>query len=259
MTLIDVERDRAVATVTVDNPPANAMGRDVLTALKDAAAELARDRGVRSVVLTGTGDKAFLAGADISEFQALLEGGTTDIAEFTRWSSSVFSAWQALPQPLIIAAQSSALGGGLEMALVGDVIYLDENARVGLPEVRLGLIPGGGGTQRLARRVGAANAKQLMFLGTALNAQDALALGLVDHVSAAGNALADARALAHKIAAMPAVAVQALKRCVDGAPTELAAGLEHERTAFLDVFASDDFREGYTAFLEKRKPEFSHR
>jgi enoyl-CoA hydratase/carnithine racemase len=155
--------------------------------------------------------------------------------------------------------QANALGGGLEMALVCDLIVVDATARLGLPEVKLGLIPGGGGTQRLTRRVGAASAKRLMLLGSAVGADEALRLGLADVVAARGSARDTALQLAGQLAASPAVAVQSIKRCVDGpGMDDLSAGLERERREFIRVFGSADFREGYTAFLEKRRPEFTH-
>jgi enoyl-CoA hydratase len=145
------------------------------------------------------------------------------------------------------------------MALVCDLIVLDAEARVGLPEVKLGLIPGGGGTQRLARRIGSAAAKRLIMLGSLLDAERAVSCGVVDVVAPAGTAREEALGIAARIAAQPAVAVQAIKRAVDAsAGPDLARGLEAERQAFLAAFASADFTEGYTAFLEKRRPVFSH-
>jgi enoyl-CoA hydratase len=161
---------------------------------------------------------------------------------------------------VIAAVQANAMGGGLEFALVCDLIVLDAEARAGLPEVRLGLIPGGGGTQRLRERVGAARAKRMMMLGSALSAEEALACGLVDLIAAAGKALLDAHELAGRVAMMPAVAVEAIKRAVDEPGYDaLQRGLASERSRFADAFASEDFREGYSAFLAKRRPQFVHR
>jgi enoyl-CoA hydratase len=260
MSVLTLARDRGVTTVTVDAPPVNAMGSEVLSALHAVARDLEADAQARAIVLTGTGDKAFMAGADITEFNDLLAKGREGIEAYTAWTAEIFAAWRRLPQPVIAAAQANALGGGLEMAMVCDVIVLDEGARVGLPEVRLGLIPGGGGTQRLAARVGAAHAKRLMMLGAALTAVEARELGVVDIVAPAGTALETATALALRLAELPALAVQAIKQVVD-APQgpDLGAGLQAEREAFMRVFASADFREGYTAFLEKRAPAFAHR
>ncbi|WP_447643401.1 enoyl-CoA hydratase/isomerase family protein [Nocardioides zeae] len=256
---VAVEVVDGVATVTVDSPPVNAMGTAVLGGLGDAAAALAGDEGVRAVVLTGTGAKAFMAGADIEEFESVLAapGG---MAAHAAWAGGVLAAWADLPQPLIAAVQASAVGGGLEIALAADLVVADPSARFGLPEVKLGLIPGGGGTQRLPRRVGTARALRMMLLGTVVRADEALATGLVDEVTEPGEALAVAQALATRIAAMPRVAVQALKRCVDpDLAADLGAAVAEERRIFLEVAASADFAEGIAAFTEKRAPVFSHR
>lgn len=244
-----------VATVLVDHPPVNAMGRDVLGGLEQAAALLRDADDARAVVLTAGGTKAFFAGADISEFQAL-QAQDGAMARHSAWARSVLDAWAALPQPVIAAVQAHAMGGGLETALLCDLIVTEPTARFGLPEVKLGLIPGGGGTQRLPRRVGVGVAKQMLYLGSSVDAERALEIGLVDRVAAPGEVLAEARELAARIAALPRVAVQATKRAVD---EDLAAGLAREREGFLAAFASEDFSEGYAAFLEKRAPRFVHR
>lgn len=256
---VGVARADGVATVTVDAPPVNAIGRAVIDALAVAAEQLAGDSGVRAVVLTGAGEQAFMAGADIAEFQALLAGGPAALDAHLDAAAAMFAAWAALPQPVIAAAQANAIGGGLELALVCDLIVLDADARVGLPEVKLGLIPGGGGTQRLARRLGPAAAKRMIMLGSLLDAGQAVSIGLVDAVAPAGTAREQALGIAARIAGHPAVAVQAIKRAVDAAAGPgLERGLAAERRGFLAAFASADFQEGYTAFLEKRKPVFSH-
>ncbi|HET9970443.1 MAG TPA: enoyl-CoA hydratase-related protein [Streptosporangiaceae bacterium] len=245
-----------VATVTVDQPPVNAMGREVLAGLGGAAERVGSAPEVRAVVLTGTGQAAFMAGADIGEFQALrAEPGAMD--RHSQLARAVFDAWQALPQPVIAAVQASAVGGGLEIALLCDLIVADPAARFGLPEVKLGLIPGGGGTQRLPARIGIAAAKELLFLGSLIDAPRAQALGLVNKVSEPGGALAEAQAIADRIAALPRVAVTGAKRAVNGAVP--AAALDREREIFLEAFSSEDFTEGFAAFLEKRKPVFTHR
>jgi enoyl-CoA hydratase/carnithine racemase len=253
---VGVTISEGVATVIVDNPPVNAMGRDVLDGLGDAAERLGSGPGARAVVLTGAGRAAFMAGADISEFQAL-RAAPGAMEEHSRMARATFDAWQALPQPVIAAVQASAVGGGLEIALLCDLIVADPAARFGLPEVKLGLIPGGGGTQRLPARVGIATAKELLFLGSLIDAARAEALGLVNKVSEPGGALAEAQAIAARIAALPRVAVTGAKRAVNGAVP--AADLDREREIFLEAFASEDFTEGFAAFLEKRKPVFTHR
>jgi enoyl-CoA hydratase/carnithine racemase len=253
---VQVAIDDGVATVMVDNPPVNAMGRAVLDGLGAAAARVGPEHEVRAVVLTGAGGTAFMAGADISEFQAL-RAEPDGMDQHSRVARAVFDAWQGLPQPVIAAVQASAVGGGLEIALLCDLIVADPAARFGLPEVKLGLIPGGGGTQRLPARIGVTAAKELLFLGSLINAERAAALGLVNQVSEPGGALAAAQGLAARIAALPRVAVTCAKRAVNGAVP--AAALDREREIFLETFGSQDFTEGFAAFLDKRKPVFTHR
>lgn len=244
-----------VATVLVDSPPVNAMGKAVLAGLEEAAARIAGDDEVRAVVLTGGGTKAFMAGADIAEFESLR--GTPDgMASHSRWANGVLAAWAALPQPVVAAVQASAVGGGLEIALTTDLIVCEPTAKLGLPEVKLGLIPGGGGTQRLGERVGRSRALRLMVLGSVVTAEEAERIGLVDQVSAPGAAQEEATELARRIAAMPRVAVQALKRLT---VPDLGDALVTERLTFLEVATAEDFTEGLAAFTEKRKPVFTHR
>jgi enoyl-CoA hydratase/carnithine racemase len=253
--VVRVERDGAVAVVTVDNPPVNAIGDPTLEGLEAAGEELRADASVRAVVLTGAGDKAFLAGADLEEFGRMLETGE-GIDRHTAATRRVLGLWESLPQPVVAAVQAHALGGGLEVALVCDLIVADPTARFGVPEVRLGLIPGAGGTQRLPLRIGLGRAKELLLLGGSVDAAEAARLGLVNRVSAPGAALAEARELAERLAALPAVAVRAAKRAT---AASLEAGLDREHELFLEAFRSEDAREGVAAFVEKRPPAFRHR
>lgn len=245
-----------VATVQVDSPPVNAMGRAVIDGLALAADQVAQSPEVRAVVVVGTGSAAFMAGADIGEFQELRSQPGAMEAHSLR-ARAALDAWAALTQPVIAAVQASAVGGGLEFALLCDLIVADPAARFGLPEVKLGLIPGGGGTQRLPQRIGNAAAKEMLYLGSVVTAQRALELGLVNRVTEPGGALAVATGMADRIAGLPAVAMSCLKRAV-GAETD-AAALDREREIFLEAYASQDFEEGFTAFLEKRPARFAHR
>ncbi|NKQ58047.1 hypothetical protein HFP15_34825 [Amycolatopsis sp. K13G38] len=247
-----------VAVVTVDFPPVNAMGQEVLAGLEKVFSQLRDDSATRAIVLTGAGDKAFMAGGDISSFERLLaEDGAMD--RFSAWTRGIFEIIEVIPQPLIGAVQAPAVGGGLEIALLCDLLVMDANAKAGLTEVGIGLIPGGGGTQRLTRRVGLSIATELMLTGKVIRAPQALEIGLVNKVSEAGKALADAVELATSIAAKPAVAVQAAKRAVrEPGRADLEAGLELERALFLKAFASADCKEGFQAFLEKRAPQWTH-
>jgi len=251
---VRVEASGGVAVVTVDNPPVNALADAVLEALRDAAAALAADRRVRAVVVTGGGDRAFMAGADLAEFQRLLAGDGS-IDEHVAGSRRALDQLAALPQPVVAAVQAAAMGGGLEVALTCDLIVADPAARLGLPEVRLGLMPGAGGTQRLPRRIGAGPAAELLLLGKAVDAAEAHRLGLVNVVSAPGAALAESLELAARLASLSARAVQSIKQVLVAAD---GAGLDRERAAFLDLCRGEDAREGVAAFLEKRPPSFTH-
>jgi enoyl-CoA hydratase/carnithine racemase len=256
--LVRVEAADGVATVTVDNPPVNALANTVVDALADVAAAFALDESVRAIVLTGTGDKAFVAGADLQEFSQAL-GSSTWIEDHTLRTRRMLEAWEQMPQPVVACIQASAVGGGLEMALVCDLIVADENARFGLPEVRLGLMPGAGGTQRLPRRIGIGPAKELVLLGAVVTAAEAQRIHLVNRVVASGSALAEAHAIALRLAGLSSVAVRAIKRSMSGLEGELALGLDRERALFMEVFASHDANEGVRAFVEKRSPTFAHR
>jgi enoyl-CoA hydratase/carnithine racemase len=255
---VRTEAADGVAVVTVDNPPVNALRNEVVDALADTAARLAADDTVRAVVLTGAGDKAFVAGADLDEFSQAL-GSVEWIEDHTARTRRMFDLWERLPQPVVAAVQASALGGGLEVALVCDLIVADPGARFGLPEVRLGLMPGAGGTQRLPRRIGVGPAKELLLLGATIDADEARRIGLVNRVAGAGQASAVARELAARLAALSSVAVRAIKSSVASAHGDLERGLDGERALFMAVFASQDASEGVNAFVEKRPPEFAHR
>jgi enoyl-CoA hydratase/carnithine racemase len=252
---VDVEIDGAVAVVRVDNPPVNAIDAEVLDGLGGATAELGGNDAVRAVVLTGVGEHAFMAGADLRELQRMLAGAAS-IDAHTAAVRRVFGAWERLGQPVVAAVQASAVGGGLEAALLCDLIVADPAARFGLPEVRLGLIPGAGGASRLLRRVGVGRAKELLLLGGTIDAEEARLIGLVNRVSVPGGALEAAVDLARRLAALPATAVRAAKLALE---SDLEAGLDSEHALFVELFGTTDAREGVSAFLEKREPRFVHR
>jgi enoyl-CoA hydratase len=256
---VSVEVVDGVAAVTVDNPPVNALGDATLEALASTAATLRKDAGVRAIVLTGAGERSFLAGADLRELEQLL-GDATAMQDHVALTSRTFGAWSELPQPVVAAVAGHAVGGGLEVALLCDFIVADPRARLGLPEVTLGLIPGAGGTQRLPRRVGLGTARRMLLTGELLRAPEARELGLVDVVSQEGEALSEGLALAARLAALPAAAVQAGKAAVDIAGVQrLPDGLVAERRLFLGVAATADVREGVAAFLGKRAPRWRNR
>ena len=248
-----------VATVTVDNPPVNALDDAALEGLGEAARQIAADPDVRAVVLTGAGEKAFLAGADLRSLQHAL-GTPGEMEAHVALTRPVFEAWRTLEPPVVAAVAANAVGGGLEFAMVCDLIVADPRARFGVPEVTLGLIPGGGGTQRLPRRIGWTAAMELLLLGRLVKAERAQELGLVNVVAAEGAAREEAAEIAARLAALPAIAVQAAKRAARaGLEGGLNEGLDAERELFLRTAASADAREGAEAFLEKRAPVFGHR
>jgi enoyl-CoA hydratase len=255
-TLLVERRDR-VALVTINRPEKrnalNAMVRRELVAALDA---LRTDPAVRVVVLTGAGDKAFIAGADIAEFAER----TPVEQRATMVGRRVYDEVAAFPRPTIAMINGFALGGGCELALACDLRIAGRSARFGQPEIRLGLIPGGGGTQRLPRLVGFGRAMRLILTGELIDATEAERIGLVDGVFEDGELLERTLALAAAIASHSPLALELAKTAVRTAlETPLNAGLGHERDLFIAAFASEDHVEGVRAFLEKRQPEFHGR
>jgi enoyl-CoA hydratase len=256
--VIDVSRDDGVAVLTVNRPDAlNALDAETLGALRDRLVEVADEPDVRVVVLTGAGDRAFIAGADIEYMSGL------DVDEAKRWGALGQEAGRLLetmPKPTIAAVNGFALGGGCELALACDFRYAARNAKLGQPEVNLGIIPGWGGTQRLARTVGIGVAKELVLTGRMVDAEEALRIGLVNAVFDQGElvekTLQSARALAAKGPLALAAAKSALNRALAG---DHAENLEREAEDFGELFASEDAKEGMTAFAEKREARFTGR
>jgi enoyl-CoA hydratase len=252
-----LEKDGAIAIVTVNRPDKlNALNARVIRELTDAFRSL-YDDGTRAAILTGAGDKAFVAGADIAEMTALSAAEAKAFAEAGHRLGFVI---ELAPFPVIAAVNGFALGGGCELALACDFIYASERAKLGQPEVNLGLMPGFGGTQRLSRRVGLGLARELVFTGDHVDAERALAIGLVNAVVPPAELLDRARATAQKIASKAPLAVAASKRALQkGYDADLTTACELEATAFSTLFASEDMREGTKAFVEKRKAEFRGR
>ena len=255
-TVLRLEVDGGVAVLTLDRPGRlNAIGSDTVAILHEALDKIDADPSVRVVVVTGHGDRAFSAGADITELDRL--DGAHDFARFVRSLSDSFGRLAQLPQPSIAAVEGLALGGGFELALACDLRIAGDRSRFGVPEVRLGLLPAAAGTQRLARLLPAAVAKHLLMTGEPLGADDALRWGLVNRVVPAGDALAASLELARSLAAGPPMALAAAKRLVDEGvelPFDTAVGLERDAVALL--FATADRAEGVAAFLEKRTAAF---
>jgi enoyl-CoA hydratase len=247
--------DGAFATLTIDRPKAlNALNAQALGEMEHAIQSLAANRELRALIVTGGGEKSFVAGADIAAMAQLTQDEARRFAEL---GHRVLASLEALPFPTIAAVNGFALGGGCELALACDLIYASEKAKLGLPEVSLGVIPGFGGTQRLVRRLGRARAKELIFTGDMIDAQKALAVGLVLEVLPPDQLLAHCRKVAEKIATRGPLAVAQAKRAIElGADADLRVGNELERQAFAVLFGSEDQKEGMKAFLEKRTPAF---
>ena len=251
---VEVMRDGHVSIVTINRPDKlNALSREVLSDLDAAIASLAADPEVRAAVITGTG-KAFVAGADIASMQRMT---VAEGREFGALGHGVFAAIESLRCPVIAAVNGFALGGGCELALACDFIYASSKAKFGQPEVNLGIIPGFGGTQRLPRRVGSALAREIIFTGKMISADDALRIGLANAVFEPDALLAEAIRTASEIASKGPLAVAAAKRLIrDGIDLPLPNANRLEQAAFGEAFATEDQSEGMAAFLEKRAPVF---
>ncbi len=251
---IIVEREDNVAVITFNRPKAlNALNRALMAELDAALDELAADDSVGAIVLTGAGEKAFVAGADISEFNDY--GSASQAAAFALKGQAVLNKIENLPKPVIAAINGFALGGGCELAMACDIRLAADTARLGQPEINLGILPGYGGTQRLPRLVGRGQAKLLCLTGDHITADEALRIGLVDKVVPAAELMAEVRKLAGKLAGKAPVARALIKRAINvGLEGSLAEGLAFEASQFGLVFNTEDRVEGVNAFLEKRKP-----
>jgi enoyl-CoA hydratase len=250
---IAVELDGAVAVVTLNRPNVlNALNAHLLAELSLALMELDRNDDVRAIVITGAGAKAFAAGADIGELNAL--PNAVEGAEKARVGQSITLQIERLRKPVIMAVNGFALGGGCELAMAGDIRIASENARFGQPEVNLGLIPGYGGSQRTTRLLGRGMAMYLCLTGDMIDAQEAMRIGLVQRVVPQDALLDEAKRIAQTIAAKAPLAIAACKRAINnGAHLPIADALEIEALEFGTLVNTNDFKEGTSAFLEKRK------
>ncbi|MEU5511551.1 enoyl-CoA hydratase/isomerase family protein [Streptomyces fungicidicus] len=245
---VHLEVAEGVGTLRLDRPPMNALDVATQDRLKELAEEAARREDVRAVVIYG-GEKVFAAGADIKEMQAMDHAAMVLRGKALQDS---FTAVARIPKPVVAAVTGYALGGGCELALCADYRIAGENAKLGQPEILLGLIPGAGGTQRLSRLIGPSRAKDLIFTGRQVRADEALALGLVDRVVPAGEVYAQAHAWAAKLAQGPAMALRAAKESVDtGLETDIDTGLAVERNWFAGLFATEDRERGMRSFVEE--------
>jgi enoyl-CoA hydratase len=248
-------REESFAVITLNRPPANAISEALIRELNDALASVEQDDSVRAVVITGSGDRIFCAGADLG---SAFSGGQVDA--FIRFGNGVLRRIERFPKPVIAALNGHALGGGCEIAMACHVRVLKESARMGQTESNLGIIPGFGGTQRMPRLIGRAKALEFMILGTQVPAPECLALGLVNKLTRDGETLNEAKALARQIAKRPPLATRLIIEAVDdGLEAPIDQALEIETRAFLKTLRTEDAAEGIQAFFAKREPQFKGR
>jgi enoyl-CoA hydratase len=254
---VHAEVDGQIGTVTIDNPPVNAIAWPVRVEIRQALEDLAATDNVRVVILTGAGEKIFVAGADVTEFPPLRYDSAVERQQRNRaWWDYVAN----YVKPLLCAINGHALGGGLELAMCCDIRVAVSGARLGLPETALGIIPAGGGTQRLPRLVGAGRAKLMILTGDPISAEEAERVGLVEKVVPPDRLKAECCAIAEKIISRGPVAVQAAKRAVNaGFERSLADGIDFEAECFARLMDTEDKNEGVAAFLEKRQPQWKGR
>ncbi|MEJ8548399.1 enoyl-CoA hydratase [Brevibacillus borstelensis] len=252
----NVHKEDRIAVLSVNRPPANALSHETLKELEGLLDELENDALVKAIVVTGEG-RFFIAGADIKEFTEL---SPADAEEMARRGQKLFDRLESFPKPVIAAINGACLGGGLELAMACHIRLAAPEAKLGLPELNLGLIPGYGGTQRLPRLVGRGKATQMILASEMIGGEEALRIGLVEEVYPLDQLLAKAKELAAVIAQKSAVTMRlALHAIHAGATDGFAAGLDREAKLFGQAFGTEDIKEGVAAFLEKRKPQFADR
>ncbi|WP_185907819.1 enoyl-CoA hydratase/isomerase family protein [Psychrobacillus soli] len=243
-----------IAIIDINRPPYNALNSAIFEGMITFLEELYRNDEANVVVIKGAGEKAFSAGADINQFVSRL--GSKDIS-LTAGFHKAFELLTQLPIPVIAALKGHVLGGGLELALACDFRICDENTKMGLPEINLGIFPGAGGTQRLPRLIGKSKAMEMIMFGTIINAEEAKQYGLVNKIVAFEHVEEEALNWANMLKDKPKVALQKIKKTINhGLELSLAEGLRYEMEMFAEMFVSEDAREGINAFLEKRKPNF---
>ena len=249
------EQKDGIAIITFNRPKAlNALNTDLIAELSQAADKIAEDEAIRVLILTGAGEKAFVAGADITE---LATYSSLQAKVFSKQGHETFNKIQDLSIPVIAAVNGYALGGGCEIALVCDFIYASDNAMFGLPEITLGLMPGFGGTQRLPRLIGMNMAKEMIYTGKMISAAEANRIGLVNKVCPLGTLMEEVKKIADQIASKGKVSLRAVKQTINsGMNVDLMSGCGIEINAFALCLASEDAREGTRAFIEKRKAAF---
>ena len=245
-------REESYAVVTLNRPPANAISEPLIRELNDALNSVRDDASVRSVIITGAGDKIFCGGADLG---SAFSGG--DVEAFIRFGNSVMRKIERFPKPVVAAINGHAMGGGMEIAMACHFRLMKETARMGQTESNLGIIPGYGGTQRLPRLIGRTKALEFLILGTQIPAAECLQLRLVNRLCKEGETLADAKALARQLGKRAPLATAAIIRAVDeGLEAPMAKSIDVELEAFMPTLRSEDAAEGIQAFFGKREPQF---
>lgn len=248
-------KDSGIAIVTINRPDVlNALNSKVYAELSKLFTNIYEDTTVKVVIINGSGEKSFVAGTDVAEMQPM---SNITIREMVVLVRETMDKIEKLPKPVIAAINGFALGGGLELAMACDLRIASENAKLGQPELNLGVIPGAGGTQRLTRLVGIAKAKELVYTGDIIDAHTAHSIGLINKVVPANDLMAEVKSLASKIAGKSEIALSLAKTAINGGSNiDLSSGLDLEMQCFSLCFATEDQKEGMRAFLEKRKPKF---
>lgn len=254
LSTLNLELNGQIATLTIQSPPANALSSKLLNDLSDKLDEIEKDRTVKAVILKGQG-KFFSAGADIKEFTSLQN--TSDYQSLAERGQKLFDRIEHFSRPVIAAIHGAALGGGLELAMACHIRVVSENAKLGLPEMTLGIIPGFGGTQRLPNYVGTHKAYEMILSGEPISGKEAATLGLANQAVPEDNVFKEVSKLANKIAEKSQPAINHIMQLIPYAKTDqFTKGVQEEAKAFGEVFGSDDATEGIQAFIEKRKPQF---
>ncbi len=249
-----VEKEENIAVVKLNRPPVNSLNTKAYSEIYDAFTELEKDDAVGAVIITGAGEKAFAAGLDVKEVAGK---SVPDYLAFGRISRMSVDKVAGIAKPTVAAVFGFVFGGGCEIALACDIRIAATGANIGCPEINLGIIPGSSGTQRLPRLIGVAKAKELLYMGETVSAEEAYRIGLVNKVVAKDALMEEAKAWAKKLASKPRVAMSQLKCAIDnGMNMDLPSAITFENECFVISYVSEDGREGFQAFVEKRKPDF---
>lgn len=256
--MLETDKQGSIGLITLNNPPLNIISSGILQQLDEAFSRMEEDPDVIAIILTGKGDKAFVAGADIKGFSTMI--GNVAVKQEAQELQKIFTKIASMAKPTVAVLNGVTFGGGLELAISCDIRIAEVHSKIGLPEVKLGIMPGWGGTQRLPRLIGEAKAKEMIFTGDAITAEEAQRIGLVNHVLPIGEGLEFALKLANKIGSHSLTALSRIKQSInEGLNTTIDEGIEIETQLFSELFLTEDVKEGLQAFLEKRPPSFSHK